>query len=80
MKSMNIVELGRLTKEELQIKKQEFIIEKMKLDKFFSDFLNDNILDHDHPDTPEWKEYKSKLQEYKLVNENIRWSNFYLCR
>lgn len=77
---MRIVELGRLTKEELQIKKQEFIIEKMQLDKFFSDFLENNTLDHDHPDTPEWEEYKSKLQDYRLVNENIMWANFYLGR
>jgi len=41
-------------------------VQKMKLDKFFSMFLEkfERQMDPDKTDTPVWKLYKNKLKEY----------------
>ena len=49
----------------------ELIHQKMVLDKFFSFFLSENELEHDSPDTPQWKIYKERLEEYSEVSKLI---------
>lgn len=50
----------------------------MVLDKFFSDWLNENTLDHDHLDDPNWVVYKAKLEEYRNVSSLIKSAEFQL--
>lgn len=50
----------------------ELIVKKMVLDKFFSDFLEENPLDEEIPTTPEWQIYKQKLKEYITVSDRLK--------
>jgi hypothetical protein len=58
-----------------------FIVEKMKLDKYFSEFLEDNQEEMDQSanfDSPAWKAYREKLKEYNDVEKLIAKSKYYL--
>lgn len=57
-------------------------IEKMKLDKFFSLFLDkfERKMDPDNTDTPIWKLYKAKLKEYADVQQSITTAKYYLTK
>jgi hypothetical protein len=55
-------------------------IEKMKLDKFFSMFLEkfERKMDADKTDTPVWKLYKSKLKEYDKVSQELKHTEYWI--
>jgi hypothetical protein len=55
-------------------------IEKMKLDKFFSMFLEkfERKMDADKTDTPIWKLYKTKLKEYDKVNQELKHTEYWI--
>jgi hypothetical protein len=55
-------------------------IEKMKLDKFFSMFLEkfERKMDADKTDTPVWKLYKAKLKEYDKVNQELKSTQYWI--
>ena len=55
-------------------------IEKMKLDKFFSMFLEkfERKMDPDKTDTPVWKLYKSKLKEYDKVSQELKHTEYWI--
>jgi hypothetical protein len=72
--------MARMELKELKKLNHELVLDKMRLDKFFSDFLYDNVLDHDVPDTPEWVLYKTKLVEYEELSSLIGWSKYYIER
>ena len=80
MSNISVIDLARMNKPKLNKTYSILIHEKMTLDKFFSDFLEENKLDHDNLDTPQWKTYKTKLTEYSKVKELIKWSEYYMNR
>lgn len=53
--------------------------EKMKLDKFFSMFLEkfERKMDPDDTNTAIWKLYNDKLKEYDAIQRSIRASTYY---
>jgi hypothetical protein len=57
-------------------------IEKMKLDKFFSMFLEkfERKMDSDKTDTPIWKLYKTKLKEYDKVSQEIKNTQYWISK
>jgi hypothetical protein len=57
-------------------------IEKMKLDKFFSMFLEkfERKMDADKTDTPIWKLYKTKLKEYDKVSQEIKNTQYWISK
>ena len=61
-------------------KRQHLICEKMKLDKFFSMFLEkfERKMDPDNTDTPIWKLYKTKLKEYGALNQEIKNTQYWI--
>ena len=61
-------------------KQNELILQKMKLDKFFSMFLEkfERQMDPDKTDTPVWKLYKSKLKEYENVQREIKATKYWI--
>lgn len=62
------------TKQEMVNEYNQMLMTKMKLDKFFSLFL-DKCGDKMNPDktnTPEWKLYKQKMKEYGALNTAIK--------
>ena len=54
--------------------------DKMKLDKFFSMFLDkfDRKMNPDDTNTPIWKLYKIKLKEYSDIDQCIKASTYYV--
>lgn len=62
--------------------KGNLLIERMKLDKFFSMFLDkfEKKMDADNVETPIWKLYKTKLKEYDSIQRSIKLSDYYLMR
>lgn len=61
-------------------KHNELVLQKMKLDKFFSMFLEkfERQMDSDKTDTPIWKLYKSKLKEYDKISHEIKSNEYWL--
>jgi hypothetical protein len=55
-------------------------IQKMKLDKFFSMFLEkfERQMDPDKTDTPVWKLYKNKLKEYEKVDHELKATQYWI--
>jgi hypothetical protein len=58
----------------------ELILQKMKLDKFFSMFLEkfERQMDSDNTDTPVWKLYKTKLKEYEKIDYEIKANQYWI--
>ena len=67
---------------ELLSKKQELLLQKMKLDKFFSKYLEkfDRKMDPENTNTPIWKLYRSKFDEYSKINQELRNLEYYIKR
>ena len=57
---------------------QTLIIDKMKLDRFFSVFLDNAKLDENDLDHVDWVVYKSMLKDYTYVEETIKTMDYYL--
>lgn len=63
-------------------KRNELVVQKMKLDKFFSLYLEkfERKMDPDKPNTPIWKLYKTKLKEYGALNQEIRNTEYWIVK
>lgn len=68
-----VTEYAIAGKNDLYAKRDELIVQKMKLDKFFTMFLDkfSDKMDPETLDTPIWKLYKSKLKEYDAVQREL---------
>ena len=75
---INTTILARANKKELQEMHQELIVNKMRLDKFFSIFLEENELDHDDLDDPNWVIYKDRLSEYRTTSHLIKRAEYHM--
>lgn len=55
-------------------KRQQLLIEKMKLDKFFTMYLDkfEKKMDPEKPDTPIWKFFKKESERYNKLCQEIR--------
>lgn len=52
--------------------------DKMKLDKFFTAFLDSTKLDSDDLDNPEWTVYHEMLKSYDQVSSQIQYVQYRL--
>lgn len=61
-------------------KRNELLSKKMKLDKFFTLFLDkfDKDMDAEKPNTPVWKLYKQKSAEYNKLCQEIRNTEYWI--
>ena len=61
-------------------KRGDLQVQKMKLDKFFSMFLEkfERQMDPDRTDTPVWKLYKNKLKEYEKVDHELKATQYWI--
>ena len=50
----------------------ELLLERARMDKFFSIFLDENDLDEEEFTSPAWNIYKKKLEEYSYLDLKIR--------
>lgn len=62
------------SKEQMMNERNELVITKMKLDRFFSMYLDKygSKMDPDKVDTNIWKLYKAKMKEYAELNTKIK--------
>lgn len=62
------------TKNDLLQEKTNLVLEKMRMDRFFSMFLDKFGLkmDSDKTNTPVWDLYKKKLKEYTELDTKIK--------
>lgn len=67
---------------DLITKYNNLLAERMKMDKFFTMFLEkfERKMDPDRTDTPIWKLYKQKHKEYGQLCQEIRNTNYYIQR
>lgn len=70
------------TKPELINEQQTLQIEKMKLDRFFSLFLDKfgSKMDPEKPNTKIWALYKAKLKEYDAVSQKIKHLDYWISK
>lgn len=67
-------------REDLQTLYVSLIVEKMKLDKFFSMFLDrfDEEMNCEDSNTPVWKLYRSKTKEYAELSQTVKIAEYYI--
>lgn len=67
---------------ELLNKRHELLIKKMKMDKFFSLFLEkfERKMDPEKPNTPIWKLYKEKMKEYGVLSQEIKNIEYWITK
>lgn len=60
----------------------ELYVERMKMDKFFTMFLDkfEGKMDPENTNTPVWNLYKKKMKEYDAINQSIKAADYYLKR
>ena len=70
------------TRSELISEKHDLQMEKMKLDRFFSMYLDKfgSKMDHEKPNTKVWTLYKSKLKEYEEVSRKIKHLDYWIAK
>ena len=63
-------------------KKNQLVVEKMKMDKFFSMYLEkfERKMDPEKTNTPIWDLYKKKVKEYNALNQEIRNCEYWITK
>lgn len=63
-------------------KRHELLVQKMKMDKFFSLFLEkfERKMDPEKPNTPIWKLYKDKMKEYGVLSQEIKNNEYWITK
>lgn len=58
----------------------ELLVERMRLDKFFSMYLDkfERKMDPEKTNTPIWHLYKKKMREYGELQQSIKAAEYYL--
>jgi len=71
-----------MNKSELITQKDELQIEKMKMDKFFSLYLEKfgSKMDPKKPNTKIWNLYRSKMTEYGELTQKIRTLEYWISK
>ena len=61
-------------------KRNKLVAERMKLDKFFTMFLDkfERKMDPEKPNTPIWKLYRQKHAEYSKLTQEIRNTEYWI--
>ena len=65
---------------ELQKLYNNFLGERMKMDKFFTMYLDkfEKKMDPENTKTPIWDLYKKKLKEYDELNQSIKAAEYFM--
>ena len=56
----------------------QLVVEKMKMDKFFSIFLDSHEMDDQDTNTPEWATYREMIKSYERLNHLIKSTDYYI--
>lgn len=70
------------TKNEMINEKNTLMVERMKMDRFFTMFLDKvgSQMKEDKTDTPVWKLYRSKMKEYDKLESQIKYLDYKISR
>lgn len=63
---------------ELQAVYAKLSVDRMKLDRFFTVFLDNAVMDQDDPDSDDWITYREMLKNYDQVKSLIKTTEYYL--
>jgi UDP-3-O-[3-hydroxymyristoyl] glucosamine N-acyltransferase len=58
--------------------RQKLIVDKMKLDRFFSVFLDNTDLDESEPGSDDWIIYKEMIKEYERVDHLLATTKYHI--
>jgi hypothetical protein len=63
-------------------KRNDLLAEKMKLDKFFTMFLDkfERKMDPENTNTPVWKLYKKESARYNKICQEIRNAEYWIAK
>lgn len=75
---ITLSEIYHATRQELETIHQDLIIKKMKLDKFFSIFLDNTELEDTDTTTDDWVTYKEMLKEYERVDHLLTTTKYHI--
>ena len=76
---MNVHTIAAAEPSELPSIYQQLMVDRMKLDRWFTQFLDEHgDMDSDDPTTPDWKVYHMMLDRYTEVNQLITTATYYL--
>lgn len=60
--------------------KSQLMVDQMKLDRFFSVFLNENEMTEEDLDTPEWITYREMTKNYADLQRLIKTTDYYITQ
>lgn len=77
---ITVYDLARADKPSLKKMYSDLLKERMRQDKFFSMFLEkfERKMDHEKADTPIWKLYKKKREQYAILASLIKSAEYQL--
>jgi hypothetical protein len=75
---ITLSEIYNADRTELEDILSKLIVDKMKLDKFFSVFLDNTELEDTNTDTDDWVTYKEMLKDYERVDHLITTTRYHL--
>lgn len=70
-------DIAQASPEQLIEYRGQLAVARMRMDKFFSVFLNENELPED-TETLAWKTYKGMLEEYETLQSLIKTTEYYI--
>jgi len=71
-------QISEATRPELEDIRMDLYITKMKLDRFFTVFLDNNEFDENDSTTLEWVTYNEMYKNYNDINSLIKAANYRL--
>jgi hypothetical protein len=75
---ITVTDIYRADPTKLQSILDKLIVDKMKIDKFFSIFLDNTELEETNTDTDDWTTYKEMLKEYERIDHLLTTSRYHI--
>jgi hypothetical protein len=75
---ITLQEISSASYDKLQEIKNDLIVQKMKLDRFFSVFLDSVELSDENVGDDNWITYREMLKDYNEVEHLIRTTDYYI--
>ena len=77
---LTIYNMSSASRDQLLQYNQELVVERMKMDKEVSIFLDKHDLKETEPDTKEWSQYHRYMDKYASVQHLLKLTEYYLGR
>lgn len=78
MSTITQKQLYEASADQLDAIRTQLIVDKMKMDKFFSIFLDESEMDDQDTTTAEWTTYREMLKSYERINQLIKSTDYYI--